>query len=128
MRLMANSPFGSIPPKDKATWPSRCVAAPPARLCWYNFRNDLNPAANSPGVGAVLEPDFAKLTARLALALPNWSSSLPTTAVYRPVICAYVVLLHYGFRIFRKHWIKSIKDLSGVHELWHFKMEGLGSR
>jgi hypothetical protein len=48
--------------------------------------------------------------------------------VYRPVICAYVVLLRYGLRISRKHWIKSFSDLSRVHGLRHFKMEGLGSR
>jgi hypothetical protein len=48
--------------------------------------------------------------------------------VYRPVICAYVVLLRYGLRISRKHWIKSLSDLSRVHELWHFEMEGLGSQ
>jgi hypothetical protein len=49
-------------------------------------------------------------------------SSLPTGNL------CYVVLLRYGIRIARKHWIKSFSDLSGVHELWHFKMEGLGSR
>ena len=38
----------------------------------------------------------------------------------------YVVLLRYGFRISRKHWIKSLSDLPRVHELWHFEMEGLG--
>ena len=48
--------------------------------------------------------------------------------VYRPVICAYVLLLRYGIRISRKHWIKSFADLSRVHELWHLKMEGLGSQ
>lgn len=53
---------------------------------------------------------------------PGTYSILPTGNV------CYVVLLRYGLRIARKHWIKSFSDLSGVHELWHFKMEGLGSR
>jgi hypothetical protein len=48
-----------------------------------------NQMANSPAGAFVLEPAFAKPTARQALALPNWSLSLPIRAVYRPVICAY---------------------------------------